>query len=73
MSPPLKATVAQPIKGCIVKTTDIDLFLNCDDMSAEELMRVNDQYVASKQMEEEEDPEWGSIDVQDIKKSKVVP
>jgi hypothetical protein len=50
----------------IVKTTNIDVFLNCDDMTAEELKLIEDQErKESKEFldDEEEDPEWASENV----------
>lgn len=60
----------------IIKTTNIDIFLNCDDMTAEELNIIQlkeekdteDARIKKIQdEEEEEDPAWADIDVIEVK------
>lgn len=49
-------------RGRIVRTTNIDFFLNCDTM--------NDVQIAQHQAmeeEEEEEPEWNDVDVEKLK------
>ena len=57
------------LAGRIVKTTDIDIFLRCDDMSLEELQTTYQPAVDEIKCEEEDDPEWAEVDVEEIKPS----
>ena len=57
-------------RGRLVKTTNIDFFLNCDYMNDEEIeLKQKEEKVAEEQSDEEE-PEWGEIDVEELKKDK---
>ena len=50
-------------RGRIVKTTNIDFFLNCENMAAEEVIEEK----KSAADEEEEDPLWNDVDVEQLK------
>ena len=52
----------------IVKTTNIDLFLHCDEMTIEDLMKaqreekaLEESKTAAREEDEEEDPEWDDV------------
>ncbi|TNV85373.1 hypothetical protein FGO68_gene4642 [Halteria grandinella] len=63
----------------IVKTTNIDVFLNCDDMTAEELSAIEREELSDAkhlrsvgQEEEEEDPEWADVNLEEVKKQETL-
>lgn len=60
----------------IVKTSNIDVFLNCDDMTIEELTAIEKEEslglkahkgVSAGHEEEEDDPEWADVNLEEVK------
>lgn len=56
-------------RGRIVKTTNIDFFLNCDNMPEEEI----EEKKSPAADEEEEDPLWNDVDVEQLKIENPLP
>lgn len=59
-------------RGRVIKTTNIDFFLNCDTMDLTELDEKIDTLPVAAALhhddeEDEDDPEWNDIDVEEIK------
>lgn len=46
----------------MIRTTNVDFFLNCESMDLKEIEEKN---IASP--EDEDDPEWGDIDIEELK------
>lgn len=57
--------------GRVVRTRDIDIFLRCDEMTTEELLQVEMEENPIKGLpaeeEDEEDPLWDEVVVEDAK------
>lgn len=49
-------------RGRVIRTTNVDFFLNCESMDLKEIEEKN---LASP--EDEDDPEWGDIDIEELK------
>ena len=63
--------IKAPIKPKVIKTTDIEFFLNCDNMTVDEIATFTKEeedikrFLGKDNEEDEEEPEWE--DVEEIK------
>jgi hypothetical protein len=49
-------------RGRVVRTTNVDFFLNCETMDLSEIEKKS-----NTSPEEEEDPEWGDVYIEELK------
>ena len=54
-------------RGRIVKTKNVDLFLNCDNANMAEL----EGQIVEEEQDDEEEPEWDDVDTDQLKSDNV--